>query len=401
VSGSRRSFGNVRKLPSGRYQARFRDTSGRLRSAPATFATRKAAERHLATVMSELDRGTWRDPRRGKVTFEVLVASWRASRPNLRPTSVAGYANLLARLLMPFFCGMRADAINPEVIREWHTWAATLSKHKAKEPTGERLSPNTVAKGYRLLRAIMDLAEDDGVIVRNPCRLRGVATERLPEQRIATPEEVHRLSESIDRRYKAMVLVAAYGGLRMGELVGLRRHRIDFENGTIRVVEQVTQADGQTFVVGPPKTEAGVRTIDMPAAVMQALALHIMEQGENARNGLVFTSPDGGYIRRSNFRRRVWLPALSKAGIEHLRFHDLRHFHATMAVAAGVPVKTLMARMGHASARAALLYQHAQPNEVVAAKFDDVIAKARTANEQSATDHSGTFVARRDLRAVE
>lgn len=257
---------------------------------------------------------------------------------------------------------------------------------------------------------------DDEIIARNPCRLRGVASDRTPEQKVATPEEVEHLTTAIKDPYKAMVQVAAYGGLRFGELIGLRRHRIDWKANTIRVVEQVTQPSSEVFVTGPPKTDAGVRTVTMPPEVMALLREHVNKHSEGGRTGLVFPAPEGSFIRRSNFTRRVWIPARDEAGVSGLRFHDLRHTHATMAVANGADTRTLMARMGHASARAALMYQHRQSDQPIADAFSRVIATAKAdaakttakavggvetdAASPSETASCGTNVARNGLRVV-
>jgi integrase len=405
VTNARRSFGSVRRLASGRFQVRYRDRSGASHTGAQTFPTRPQAVKCLATIQTDLERDTWFDPRRAKAPFEDLVEAWRGSRPNLRLTTQQAYASSLRSLLLPFFGGVPADQITSEAVRSWYSWAA--SRPRNTRGRSQPLSRNTVAKAYRLLKAIMDTAVDDGVIARNPCRLRGVASDQTPEQQVATAEQVHRICEAVDPRYRAMVLLAAYGGLRFGELVGLRRHRIDFGAGTVRVVEQVAQPDASTFVTGPPKTDAGVRTVTLPAQVMNALRNQVEDYAVPGKTGLMFPSPSGTFLRRSNFTRRVWKPALATAGIEHLRFHDLRHTHATLAVAMGIDTRTLMARMGHASSRAALIYQHAQSDQAVADGFDAVIARAAaTAGHAGtdgplATDRSGTQVARRGLRAVE
>ncbi|MCU1370090.1 MAG: site-specific integrase [Ilumatobacteraceae bacterium] len=404
MTQERRTFGSVRTLPSGRFQARYRDRSGRMHSAPHTFRTEAQANRYLASMQTDLDRGTWLDPQKAKTLFEDLALAWSDSRPNLRPTTAATYGSYLSRYILPYFTGTQADQITSETIRAWHGWVSALPRYPKKEGTPEAaaeskpkqpISRNTVAKAYRILRSIMEVAVDDEIIARNPCRLHGVASERSPEQRVATAEEVIQISEAMPERYRAMVLVAAYGGLRLGELCALRRHRIDFNKATIRVVEQVTQPDSKTLVCGPPKTEAGVRTVTMPPEVMAALKDHMKKFAEPGKNGLVFTAPQGGYIRRSNFYRRAWLPAVEKANLTGLRFHDLRHTHATLAVAIGVDIRTLMKRMGHASPRAALIYQHAQSDEIVATGFSKVIAEAKLAAAKTAAKE-----ARANLRAV-
>lgn len=405
MSEHRRTFGTVRQLPSGRWQARYRDQSGKVRSAPATFKTKREALAYLSEVETDLRRGTWLDPERGKVLFEELVLNWLASRPRLRASTKESAASYIGTHLLPFFQGMQARDITVEEVRRWHSWASSQPKWPNHTDPKKRTilrSPNTIAKAYRLLKSIMEVAVDDEIIARNPCRLRGASTDRTPEQRVATPEEIKRLYDAMTPEYKAMVVVAAYGGLRMGELIGLRRHRLDFNANTIRVVEQVQQTKSDIFVTGPPKTAAGVRTVTMPPQVMDILRSHVREHSEQGRTGLVFPAPEGGYIRRSNFTTRAWSTARTKAGVEGLRFHDLRHSHAVMAVAKGIDTKTLMARMGHSSMRAALMYQHAQSDEPVAAALGEVFdAASGPARDTEVPAESGTTVARNGLRAVE
>jgi integrase len=156
------------------------------------------------------------------------------------------------------------------------------------------------------------------------------------------------LAQAIHPRFRALVLVAAYAGLRWGELVGLRVKRVDLLHQRITVAEQATEIDGH-FTWGPPKTEAGRRTVTLPAVAAAALAEHLATYSQPGPEGLVFTSTEGGLLRRSNFNRRVWRPATRAAGLEGLRFHDLRHTSATLSIAAGASTRELMARMGHSS----------------------------------------------------
>ena len=122
------------------------------------------------------------------------------------------------------------------------------------------------------------------------------------------------------------------------------------------VAEQVTEINGQ-FRRGAPKSEAGLRSVALPRFVVGALKEHLATWAEPGAAGLVFPASEGGWMRRSNFRRRVWLPATKAVGVEGLRFHDLRHSAATLA-AAGATTKELMARIGHSTHEAAIRYQH-------------------------------------------
>ena len=170
---------------------------------------------------------------------------------------------------------------------------------------------------------------------------------------------------------------------------------MDLLHRRITVAEQLLEVRGR-LAFGPPKTGAGLRTVTLPAVAAEALAEHLSRYAEVGRNGLVFPVERGGPIRRSNFTRRVWIPATRAAGVEGLRFHDLRHTAATLAVAAGASTRELMVRMGHSSSAAALRYQHvmAGRDAAIAAALDELIQAASARLEDSAAAGSGTRVAR-------
>jgi integrase len=380
----RRSFGSMRQLPSGRWQARYRDTAGKTHTAPETFATRPEAARFLAQVETDLARGEWTDPRAGRVSFAEWAGRWQATTTNLRPNTRALHGYLLRRFLLPAFADTALADLDLMAVR---SWLAGLE--------GAAVSPNTVAKAYRLLARILDTAVEAGLIVRNPCSVKGAATERAAEMRVATVAQVAALVQAIHPRYRALVLVAAYAGLRWGELVGLRVKRVDLLHGRVTVAEQATEIDGH-FTWGPPKTEAGRRTVTLPAVAAAALAEHLATYSQSGPDGLVFTSTEGGLLRRSNFQRRVWRPATRAAGVAGLRFHDLRHTSATLSIAAGASTRELMARMGHSSSAAALRYQHvmAGRDTAIAAALDELIEAASALTERPPSAPSGTRVAR-------
>ena len=116
---SRRRFGSVRRLPSGRWQARYRTNDGRQHTAPETFASKTAATRHLAQVETDLSRGQWSDPRLGRTTFIEWAARWEATTVNLRANTRATYRNLLRRYLLPTFGPMRLADLDAMVVRAW------------------------------------------------------------------------------------------------------------------------------------------------------------------------------------------------------------------------------------------------------------------------------------------
>jgi integrase len=270
-------------------------------------------------------------------------------------------------------------------------WLAKLER--------EGVGASTRAKSYRLLSRILGTAIESGYLARNPCTIRGAAAEPAPEMRFASVAEVAALADAIPRRFRALVLVAAYTGLRWGELAGLRVRRVDLLHRRITVAEQLLEVRGQ-LAVGPPKTGAGQRTVTLPMVAAEALAEHLSTYGEAGPDGLVFPADRGGPIRRSNFTRRVWIPAARAAGVEGLRFHDLRHTAATLAIAAGASTRELMVRMGHSSSAAALRYQHimAGRDAAIAAALDELVQAASTRSEETAAARSGTRVARTGQR---
>lgn len=132
---------------------------------------------------------------------------------------------------------------------------------------------------------------------------------------------------------------------------------IDTETNTLTVARKLSEVNG-TLSFGPPKTAAGRRTVGIPSFVARSLAAHLDLYAEHGEEGLVFPAVEGGPMRRSNFRRRIWEPATAEVGVSGLRFHDLRHTAATLAAAGGASLRSLMARIGHASVVAALRFQH-------------------------------------------
>ena len=140
-------------------------------------------------------------------------------------------------------------------------------------------------------------------------------------------------------------------------MAALLRRDVDLERRTLRVTRKLAGVDSD-LSFGPPKTAAGRRTVGIPTFVARSIEVHLAHVAEPGDDGLVFPGPEGGPMRRSNFRRRVWLPATKEVGVEGLRFHELRHTAATLAAASGASLRALMARIGHASAAAAIRNQH-------------------------------------------
>lgn len=213
-----------------------------------------------------------------------------------------------------------------------------------------------MAKAYRFLRAVLNTAFDDEVIRRNPCRIKGAAVEKPEERPVLTLGEVQLLAAAIDPRYRAFVLLAVFGSLRWGELMGLRRSDFDLVAGRVRIERAVSEI-GARQVIKKPKTAAGIRTVALPRWLMPELRRHFDTYAESGQAGRVFIGPKGARPLRPNFSS-VWAQALDGAGLAAIHIHDLRHAGNHFAAMTGASTRELMGRMGHASMDAALIYQH-------------------------------------------
>jgi integrase len=192
------------------------------------------------------------------------------------------------------------------------------------------------------------------------------------------------LAEAVPPRYRAFVLTATWSSARWGELVALTRDRLDLLDGTMRVDRQLVELRGCRLQPDTPKSEAGVRSIHLPPHLIPELEHHLATFVP-AVCTYVFPNSKGEPIKRSSFRS-VWLLARSKAGMPTIRFHDLRHTGNTLAAATGASTRELMARMGHSSMRAALIYQHATKDRdaAIAAALSHLATGAEEASSAQA-----------------
>jgi hypothetical protein len=174
----RRRFGRLRKLPSGRWQARYSTPDGREHAAPDTFSTKTAAERWLAAVETDLARGQWIDPCSRQLLLRTYAESWLAARPDLKIRTRELYQWLLNKYVLPQLGDLPLDKITPTVVRGWH---ATLLRHG---------SPTPARQAYALLRGILNTAVADELIMRNPCLVRGAGVARSGERSVATLPQI-------------------------------------------------------------------------------------------------------------------------------------------------------------------------------------------------------------------
>lgn len=376
----RRRFGRVRKLPSGRYQARYPDPkTGIDRPAPVTFATQTDAERWLVGIEADINRGTWKDPDLGRIRLSELLTDWIDHRPNLRLRTIDLYRWLNTKHIAPYLGTHFLSDITPGTVRAWRAELAT-----------DGVSPTMVAKAYRLLRAVLNTAVDDELIRRNPCRIPGAGLERAAERPTATVDQVFTLADTVPGRFRVLILLAAFTSLRYGELAALRRNDFDPRCKTVTVRATLVERSDGSLTFGPPKTDAGIRTITVPTAIRPDVRAHLANSVGDDPDALVFTGATGAILRRSNFQRASrWTESVTTIGLPGFHFHDLRHTGNTLAASTpGASLADLMARMGHASTRAAMIYQHTnqERDEHIA---DSLSAQIKKGRDRARNGHGG------------
>jgi integrase len=367
--GSRRRFGSVRELPSGKWQARYRGPDGLPRTAPKPLDTKRAAERWLVECEAEVLRGEWTDPEAGKVRLGEYAGRWVKER-ELKARTREEYERHLRLHVIPQLGHVEIGDLVPGHVRSWRSGLLEVG-----------VGQSTVAKTYRILHAILATAVDDDLIRRNPCRIKGAGQDKAGERPTASLTQVFSVVEAIQPRYRLFVLLATFAQLRFGELVALRRNSLNVEAMELRVRRATAEMADGSVLDDDPKSEAGKRPISLPLGLRPDVETHLAQFAEAGPTGRLFVGPQGGVPRRRNFNR-VWKKALATAAVPAppgLHLHDLRHTGSTWSAQSGATLKEVMARIGHSSTRAAMIYQHAtrDRDRAIADALDSLIDAAR------------------------
>jgi integrase len=419
---ARRTYGSLRKMPSGSWQVRYTGPDGKRRNI-GVYPTRAEADGALAMVLSDVHHGTYRAPEIGAVIFGDYARRWLSRQPNLAPRTRALYGRLLQAWLLAehevseSWAGARVvcldryevRSLSEALVAEWYSAVVEHARRRAQaraesasqrgdavearawgmaqgldvKPTG-RLSPMVLeawqragrpqvseagqpghsagatqaAQAYRLLRTICTQLVRERMLPANPCQIRGAGHVRAAERVPATVGEVEAISALMPPRYRAAVLVAAWSGLRASELFALQRKHVDQHRGTVRVERALIEIPGHPISYGQTKSESGRRTVHLPRGAAAALVEHLRMFTGPGANALVFATEHGAPLH-SGPRTKMFTRAREAVGRPDLRWHDLRHTGATLAAAGGATLPELQKRLGHSTVRAALIYQHA------------------------------------------
>lgn len=362
----------IDKRPNGRYRSRYVGPDRRWHS--KTFDRRVDAQRWRQQQLGRIDRGEWVDPNAGSRTFGETAERWESGRLAKRPSTRQRDHDYLNSLILPHLGPKPLSSITPSVLEAWV--AQIVADGKA---------PATVRKAWQIASSVLALAVRDRLIASSPAF--GVELPRVERDEPLFLEwpEVEELANTIDQRYRAMVMVGALAGLRVGEVCGLKVEDIDLLRRRLFVRRTVGNVNGSTEA-GRPKTEKSFRSVALPPVLVGELETHLGQLSDSGPDAWLFPSPKGGPIDSKNWNRRVWKPAAKAAGLpERLRFHDLRHSHVALLIEVGEHPRAIADRLGHTNVNTVLnVYGHLLEgtDEAAANRIDERIASySRPGNE--------------------
>jgi integrase len=350
------------------FSVRYRDPSGSSRR--KVFEREWQARAFLHESEHAKATGAWIDPADGKLLFGKLAAQWFNTKLFNKPSTQRMYRQLLDNQILPTLERTPISAIDTTMIEDL---AAKLSS--------EGLSASRVRSAVNVVGQVLGRAVKARKLAHNP--VKSIDREALPkrhreEMHFLTADQLETLADSIDPRYRVLVLVAGYSGLRAGELAALRVKHLNILRRTVRVAESATEVQGR-LEWGPTKTYES-RTVTLPRSVVEELAAHLAGQAHDLE-ALVFTAPEGGALRQTSLMQRFFHPAVTRGGLPAgLRFHDLRHTAASLAISTGANILAVSRMLGHADAAITLrVYGHLYKSDAdaLAAGLDSLRATVR------------------------
>ncbi|GAS95762.1 phage integrase family protein [Mycolicibacterium canariasense] len=343
-----RGWGYLRQLPSKRFQASYIGPDLLRHTAPTTFGARIDAEGWLADERRKIELDVWTPPaqrvaesRAKAVTVAEYAADWIEHR-NVKPRTRSAYRDSLRLHIEPKLGAVALKNLSSAAVRSWFSGLGT--EH-----------PRRNSHAYGLLHAICATAVQDGLLTSNPCAIRGAMNPpRKRDPIILDVSEVADLADAIVPRLKALVLISAWCATRWSEVSELRRKDVDADCEVITISRAVTRRDGE-YRVDTPKSGKG-RTVVVPPHIRADLRHHLDTYVQPGPEALLFPAAGGGHMNDRVFSREYFADALKAIGRQGVRGHDLRHFAGTQIARVGNLAES-MARMGHSTVRASLLYQ--------------------------------------------
>jgi len=354
----------------GRWQARIPDPArpGTTHKIERQFASEREAKAWLVSQQAAEQVGGWIDPRAAERPFAEVLTAWQQGwTGRLSPNTARRYRSIIDTYLTPEFGTATVGAITHERVQRY-----------INRLNEQGTSPGTVRNVYAVLRTAFAKAVKLGAVKVNPCTDIDLPRANREPMLFLTAEQVRAVAEKIDAHYRVLVYVAAYAGLRAGELAGLQRQDVDLLRNVLHVRRAMKDVNGK-LELGPTKTHAQ-RTVSLPTFLRNMLNEHLLAS-DGGPESFVFTLKSGGPLRHGlvygrYFKRAVagWTdkrgkqyPGSLPAELHALRFHDLRHTCAALSIEAGAHPKLIQQQLGHSSITVTLdRYGHCFPSMATA-----------------------------------
>jgi integrase len=348
----RRTFGSVRQCPSsGRWQVSYHHL-GKVWHPDVTFTTEARADRALARIDAEIQEGRWRDPRLRLYDFRYAAESWLAANPNKAGSTLRRDRSILENHIYPLIGDLPLISITrAEIQSATNRWITEVS-------------PGSVVRQFAVMQAVFSYAVENEWVPKSPAtrrKYRHAGGTHLPtsvpiQRYQLSAEEVATIARSAGPRFEPAIWLAAATGWRWGQIFALTVSSIDFSTGTVTCTRGTTTDErGKPTLGKPGSTKAPPQRVTIDPTTLSIMEGFIESNPDLGPNDLLFSNKNGNLVNYSNFRSRVWLPALKQAGLASIRprigTHDLRRWNATALNLAGVDVKTIQERLGHSDPR--------------------------------------------------
>lgn len=331
------------------------DATGKRKRRVVYGATKQAVQAKLVRMHGQKLDGNLVNP--CKLRLGEYLDQWleNTAKRTVRSTTYESYETLSRLHLKPHLGGVRLTQLTPAHIDG-------LLRHL----DAADLSPRRQQMAFAILRQALNHAVKRSLVLRNVCLVVETPKVEHREMHPLTQEQAQRFLKAAETdRHYALYVLALTIGARQGELLGLEWNDIDFEERTLHIRRTLTESNG-ALVTGPPKTKRGTRRVRIPQVAVDALLAHRkrMEDAGLSGNARVFCDLLGGPIRRQNLQRRSFKPLLARAGCPEVRFHDLRHSYATLALANGVQIRVVSDSLGHSRSSVTIdTYAHVLPSQ--------------------------------------
>lgn len=318
-------------------------------------STKREAERTLAGIVNEVHQGTYREIK--EIGFKDYAELWLKTyaRTKCKATTVRSYEDIIKGHLVPYFDNYPLTSISPASVQKYVVDKLSEKKRKDRKLV-PRLSPKTVNNHLVPLKAMLKHAVRWGYLKESPAMYVEKPRVEHEEMEFLTPEEARLFLKNVTPKLYPLFLTAVSTGLRRGELLALQWGDIDFANSAIHIRRALYKGLFTT-----PKSKRSMRRVVMTPTLARTLKRHRLESPANKLE-LVFANIEGKPMDGDNLVRREFLPALRRAGLRKVRFHDLRHTFATLLISQGENVKLIQSQLGHASIQTTLdRYGHLLP----------------------------------------